>query len=176
MNFAASVGSQQTNISPLELSRMKSTSALVREEIVEDISFNTGQLIVEEEKEMGDIGLQQHYDYIRVAGGALLLLCIVLSQGAFVVGQVASNYWLASAILNPNIDSGHLVGVYASISICSGAFVYGRAPFVVLLGLRASKSFFSRMINSIFRAPMTFFDTTPMGRVLASVRKYLLDT
>ena len=116
--------------------------------------------------------MQPYCDYFRVVGGALLLLCIVLSQGAFVVGQVSSNYWLASAILNPNVDSGLLVGVYASIQLFSGAFVYGRARLVVLLSLRASKAFFSGMINSIFRAPMAFFDTTPVGRVLIRVRKY----
>lgn len=177
MNYPASVGSQQTDISPLELPRTLSASALVREESVVDISLNTGQLIAEEEKEMGDVGLQQYCDYIRVAGGALLFLCIILSQGAFIVGQVASNYWLASAILNPNIDSGLLVGVYAGISVCSGAFVYGRARLVVLLSLRASKAFFSGMIYSIFRAPMAFFDTTPVGRVLirASSDMNLLD-
>ena len=130
-------------------------------------------MISDEEKQKGDVGLQPYCDYFRVAGGALLLLYIVLSQGAFVVGQVSSNYWLASAILNPNIDSGLLVGVYASISLCSGAFVYGRARLVVLLSLRASKAFFSGMINSIFRAPMAFFDTTHVGRVLIQVRKYL---
>ena len=89
-------------------------------------------MIAEEEEEKGDVRLQLYCDYFRVAGGALLLLCIVLSQGDFFVGQVSSNYWLASAILNPNIDSGLLVGVYASISLCSGAFVYGRDRLVVL--------------------------------------------
>ena len=126
MNYPASFGSQQTDIIPLELPKMQSTSALVRKESVADISINTGQLIAEEEKEKGDVRLQPYFYYFHVGGGALLLLCIVLSQGYFVVGQVSSNYWLASAILNPNIDSGLLVGVYASISLCSGAFVYGR--------------------------------------------------
>jgi ABC-type multidrug transport system fused ATPase/permease subunit len=177
MNYPASVGSQRTDISPLELPRTQSASAMLREESVADISFNAGQLIAEEEKEIGDVGLQQYCDYIRVAGGTLLFLCIVLSQGIFVVGQVASNYWLASAILNPNIDNALLVGVYASISLCSGAFVYGRARLVVLLSLRASKVFFSGLINSIFRAPMAFFDSTPVGRVLirASSDMSLLD-
>ena len=132
MNYPASFGSQQTDIIPLELLKMQSASALVREESVAYFSINTGQLIAEEEKEKGDVRLQPYCDYFHVAGGALLLLCIVLSQGSFVVGQVSSNYWLASAILNPNIDSGLLVGVYASISLCSGDFVYGRDRLVVL--------------------------------------------
>ncbi|KAF5931082.1 hypothetical protein HYC85_031955 [Camellia sinensis] len=35
-----------------------------------------------------------------------------------------------------------------------------------LLGLKASKAFFSNFTNSIFNAPMPFFDSTPVGRIL----------
>jgi len=51
-------------------------------------------LIAEEENEIRDVGLQQYCDYIRVAEGASLFRCIVLSQEAFVVGRVAYNNWL----------------------------------------------------------------------------------
>ncbi|MBA0812243.1 hypothetical protein Gohar_026227, partial [Gossypium harknessii] len=34
------------------------------------------------------------------------------------------------------------------------------------LGLKASKAFFYGFINSIFKAPMLFFDPTPVGRIL----------
>ena len=78
MNYPASVGSQQTDIIPLKLLNMQSAGALVREESVADISINTGQLIAEEEKEKGDVRLQPYCDYFRVAGGELLLVCIVL--------------------------------------------------------------------------------------------------
>uniref|UniRef100_A0A0D6QX25 ABC transporter C family member 10 n=1 Tax=Araucaria cunninghamii TaxID=56994 RepID=A0A0D6QX25_ARACU len=39
----------------------------------------------------------------------------------------------------------------------------------VILGLEASKSFFSELMTSLFRAPMAFFDATPLGRVLSRV-------
>ncbi|KAI9161801.1 hypothetical protein LWI28_020779 [Acer negundo] len=34
------------------------------------------------------------------------------------------------------------------------------------MGLKASKAFFSGFMNSIFKAPMIFFDSTPVGRIL----------
>ncbi|GLJ30778.1 hypothetical protein SUGI_0610560 [Cryptomeria japonica] len=156
----------EAEIGSLQLARMQNSSGLALEETGGDITSNMTQLTVEEEKEMGDSGLEPYYAYIRIAGGAFLSVLIVFSQGAFVVGQVASNYWLAKAILNPNIDSGVLVGIYAGISLLSGAFVYLRARLVVVLGLRASKAFFNGMFTSIFKAPMAFFDTTPVGRIL----------
>uniref|UniRef100_A0A0C9RL63 TSA: Wollemia nobilis Ref_Wollemi_Transcript_12757_5054 transcribed RNA sequence n=1 Tax=Wollemia nobilis TaxID=56998 RepID=A0A0C9RL63_9CONI len=165
VNNVSPIEAQVADINSLELPRMQSSSGLSVEEIG-DIPFNTMQLTVEEEKEMGDSGLGLYLDYIRTAGGALLSVFIAFSQGAFVVGQVAANYWLASALLDPSIDSGLLVGIYAGISLLSGAFVYLRARLVVVLGLRASKAFFSGMFGSIFKAPMAFFDTTPVGRIL----------
>ena len=47
MNYPASFGSQKTEIIPLELPKMNSTSVLVREESVAYISINTGKLIAE---------------------------------------------------------------------------------------------------------------------------------
>ncbi|GJS28597.1 putative ABC-type xenobiotic transporter [Tanacetum coccineum] len=35
-----------------------------------------------------------------------------------------------------------------------------------VLGLKASKSFFNNFTNSVFNAPMAFFDSTPVGRIL----------
>jgi ABC-type multidrug transport system fused ATPase/permease subunit len=37
------------------------------------------------------------------------------------------------------------------------------------LGLKSAQAFFSKMFNSILRSPMSFFDTTPSGRILSRV-------
>uniref|UniRef100_A0A453QRT9 ABC transporter C family member 13 n=1 Tax=Aegilops tauschii subsp. strangulata TaxID=200361 RepID=A0A453QRT9_AEGTS len=41
--------------------------------------------------------------------------------------------------------------------------------FFVVLGMQTSRSLFSQLLNSLFRAPMSFFDSTPLGRVLSRV-------
>ncbi|KAF6158943.1 hypothetical protein GIB67_023926 [Kingdonia uniflora] len=38
---------------------------------------------------------------------------------------------------------------------------------IVALGLRSSKSLFSQLLNSLFRAPISFYDSTPLGRILS---------
>ncbi|EEE65131.1 hypothetical protein OsJ_20202 [Oryza sativa Japonica Group] len=38
-----------------------------------------------------------------------------------------------------------------------------------VLGMQTSRSLFSQLLNSLFRAPMSFFDSTPLGRVLSRV-------
>jgi len=50
--------------------------------------------------------------------------------------------------------------------------VFFRSFIIAHLGLKASKAFFSGLTDSIFRAPMLFFDSTPVGRILTRVRLY----
>ncbi|CAN1785887.1 ABC transporter C family member 8 [Linum perenne] len=66
----------------------------------------------------------------------------------------------------PGLGNGTLIGIYSLISTLSAVFVYLRSLATACLGLRASKSFFSGFINAIFKAPMSFFDSTPVGRIL----------
>ncbi|KAJ6415970.1 hypothetical protein OIU84_004712 [Salix udensis] len=124
------------------------------------------QLTEEEEKENGDVGWKPFLDYLSVSKGTPLLCLSILSQCGFVAFQAAATYWLAFAIQIPDISSGFLIGIYTLISTLSAVFVYGRSLSTAYLGLKASKSFFSGFTDAIFKAPMLFFDSTPVGRIL----------
>ena len=136
-----------------------------------DISIATGvQLTSEEEKEIGDIGFKPFLEYVSVSKGFCFLCSNITAQVGFVVLQAAASYWLAFAIQSPERSRLMIVSVYTVISTLSAFFIYLRSLFAVLLGLRASKAFFSVFTNSIFKAPMHFFDSTPVGRILTRVR------
>ncbi|KAL6006014.1 hypothetical protein ACLOJK_040059 [Asimina triloba] len=126
----------------------------------------SGQLTEDEEKETGNVGWKPYLDYLRVSNGSLLFASVIFSQSAFAIFQAASTYWLAIASRIPKISDGILIGVYAGVSTFSGLFVYLRVWFAAHLGLKASKAFFSGLMNSLFKAPMLFFDSTPIGRIL----------
>ncbi|CAN8270346.1 unnamed protein product [Cochlearia groenlandica] len=136
------------------------------EEEIKTMDIPGVQLTQEEEKETGYVGLKPFLDYIRVSQGWFLLWSSVLGQVGFVAFQAASTYWLALAIGIPSVTSTLLIGVYSIISTLSAGFVYARAVMTAHLGLKASKAFFSGFTNAIFKAPMLFFDSTPVGRIL----------
>ncbi|KAK2997380.1 hypothetical protein RJ639_025805 [Escallonia herrerae] len=124
------------------------------------------QLTEEEKKEFGDVGWKPFLDYIFVSKGLFYLCSSALTQGTFVALQAASSYWLAFGTQIPKMSSLVLIGVYTLISTSSAVFVFLRSQFAALLGLKASKAFFSDFTNSVFNAPMLFFDSTPVGRIL----------
>nr|XP_043635509.1 ABC transporter C family member 8-like isoform X2 [Erigeron canadensis] len=124
------------------------------------------QLTEEEEKELGNVGWKPFFDYVVISQGIWFLSSCVLSQSGFVALQAAASYWLAFGIQIPQITTIKLIFVYTFLSTMSTLFVFGRSFFATLMGLRASKSFFNKFTNSIFRAPMVFFDSTPVGRIL----------
>ncbi|XP_021829664.1 ABC transporter C family member 8-like isoform X2 [Prunus avium] len=124
------------------------------------------QLTKEEEREIGDDGWKPFWDYIIVSKVTLLLCLGVIAQFCFIGLQAVATYWLALAIQIPNITIGMLIGVYTAISTLSAVFVYLRTCFAVHMGLKASRAFFSGFTDAIFKAPMLFFDSTPVGRIL----------
>ncbi|MED6217530.1 ATP-binding cassette sub- C member 8 [Stylosanthes scabra] len=130
-----------------------------------DISSKV-ELTQEEEKEIGDIGWKPFCDYILFPKSSWLLCFCILAQLAFVGLQAASTFWLALAIEIPKVTSSILIGVYAVISFLAVVFTYLRSFLGAHVGLKASKAFFSAFNDAIFSAPMLFFDSTPVGRIL----------
>jgi ABC-type multidrug transport system fused ATPase/permease subunit len=59
-----------------------------------------------------------------------------------------------------------LAGVYASLAFAYAFFIYIRTLGFFLLGLWTARILHEGILTSILRAPMSFFDTTPVGRIL----------
>nr|GMD32326.1 ABC transporter C family member 8 [Ipomoea batatas] len=138
----------------------------VNEENGQSSSKEGTQLTDDEEKESTEAMWKIFMDYVLVSKGCLYLILNIVSQTGFVVFQAAAYYWLALTVQSHKISHLVIIGVYSLISLLSAFFVYLRSLFPALLGLKASKAFFSGFISSVFQAPMLFFDSTPVGRIL----------
>ncbi|KAJ4844145.1 ATP-binding cassette sub- C member 8, partial [Turnera subulata] len=165
--FEQLVNAHKDAMTVLDTASNEECNASYPAEQMSEVEISGGGLLTEEEvREIGDVGWKPFLDYILVSKGTLLLCLSLLCQCGFVAFQAASTFWLAFAIQIHGISSGILIGVYTLISALSAAFVYVRGFFIAHLGLKASKAFFSSFTDSIFRAPMLFFDSTPIGRIL----------
>ena len=128
------------------------------------------QLIKKEEREIGDTGLKPYILYLRQNKGFLYLSICVISHIIFISGQISQNSWMAANVQNPSVSTLKLIVVYIAIGVCTLFFLLSRSLSIVVLGMQTSRSLYSQLLNSLFRAPKSFFDSTPLGRVLSRVR------
>lgn len=132
------------------------------------------QLVQEEERVRGRVSMKVYLSYMAAAYKGLLIPLIILAQALFQFLQIASNWWMAWA--NPQTEGGQprvspmvLLGVYMALAFGSSWFIFVRAVLVATFGLAAAQKLFLKMLRSVFRAPMSFFDSTPAGRILNRV-------
>ena len=120
---------------------------------------------------MGDTGLRPYILYLRQNKGFFNASLGILGHIIFLCGQISQNSWMAANVQNLDVSRLKLISVYIAIGIFTVFFLLFRSLALVFLGVQTSRSLFSQLLNSLFHAPMSFFDSTPLGRILSRVRK-----
>ncbi|GAV86834.1 ABC_tran domain-containing protein/ABC_membrane domain-containing protein [Cephalotus follicularis] len=138
---------------------------------VGDVSGSKGQLVQEEEREKGRVGFSVYWKYITAAYGGALVPFILLAQIFFEILQIGSNYWMAWATpvsedVKPAVGGITLIIVYVALAIGSSLCILVRATLLATAGYKTATLLFHKLHLAIFRAPMSFFDSTPSGRIL----------
>ncbi|KAL8462294.1 hypothetical protein ACS0TY_033372 [Phlomoides rotata] len=137
----------------------------------DEVDETKGQLVQEEEREKGSVGLSVYWKYIRTAYGGLIAPVALFAQILFQILQIGSNYWMAWATpvskdSTPHVGGSTLILVYVALSVGSALCIFGRALSVAAIGYKTANILFNKMHRCIFRSPMSFFDSTPSGRIL----------
>lgn len=96
------------------------------------------------------------------------LFALVAAQTA----QVLANYWLKNwtdfnEAHGRNESVGKFIGIYLAFGLGSSLLVIVQNLILwIFCSIEASRKLHERMAFAIFRSPMTFFETTPSGRIL----------
>ncbi|KAJ6803539.1 ABC transporter C family member 14 isoform X2 [Iris pallida] len=130
----------------------------------------SSKLIKEEERETGHVSWNVYKLYITEAWGWWGVVAVVAVALVWQCSLMASDYWLAYETSEGNASSFRpsiFIEVYSIIALISIVLVAVRSFLVAYLGLKTAQIFFKQILNSLLHAPMSFFDTTPSGRILS---------
>ena len=133
-------------------------------------AHSQGRLIAGESRERGLVNATVWGTYVRalsISSLSLLLFLYTLSQSF----QIGSSWWLAQWSANTFRSIAgdapwFYVYVYAALSLSNAALIWLRVVVVALACLRASRRTHASALGAVFAVPQSFYDTTPLGRIL----------
>ncbi|XP_073027940.1 ABC transporter C family member 2-like [Primulina eburnea] len=135
-------------------------------------------LIKQEERETGVVSWHVMMRYKNALGGAwvvmILLMCYVLTEVLRISSSIWLSYWTSQS--NSNIHGPAFYNlVYSALSFGQVVVTLANSFWLIVSSLYAARRLHNAMLNSILRAPMVFFHTNPLGRVINRFAKDLGD-
>eukprot|EP00127_Corallochytrium_limacisporum_P007530 Clim_evm52s253 gene=Clim_evmTU52s253 len=143
-----------------------------------------GGLIEIEKQEVGSVDVGVYFSYLKALSrmGVFGILLFAICQQA---SQVMTNVWLSWWSNAVEVAKEHgekasvrfWLGGYGFFGLAQSVFVVAAAITMSLTSLFAAIRLHRQMLHSVLRSPMSFFDTTPVGRIVNRFSKdiYVVD-
>jgi ABC-type multidrug transport system fused ATPase/permease subunit len=142
-----------------------------------------GRLIQVEQREHGLSSMKTWLLWFRRAGGlpfiVTQLLLMTIDRFVYIMVEWFLTRWTSAAYEPINIFGIELpaqtdgisaqaqyLKVYVSLILVSVFFTFLRSEWAVTGGSRATRNVFYSMLSCVLRAPLSYFETVPMGRIL----------
>jgi ATP-binding cassette, subfamily C (CFTR/MRP), member 1 len=153
----------------------RSRTASVRSDLTHEGELaNEGQLLVDEDRSTGDVVWPVYKWWIDAFGGYPAGLYVVFIYIVVQCINLSSTFWLSywSENAEDHKDSQMFyLYVFIALNALYALGLYIRAVATYIRGLKASKILFRALLSRILRAPTSFFDTTPIGRIVNRLSK-----
>jgi len=170
-----------------KLTRKKSFGRAVLAPVTSQTTKASSGGLSEEQSAQGRVKTHVYWRYIEAAsktGFAFFVIAIILQQTAQILGSFALKYWSeGNRETGENRSAVKFLWVYGILSLSTTMFnCLGSILILVLCSLRSSKhlhdsvrwlvifctlsflTYLAQMLDSVIRAPLTFFELTPSGR------------
>ena len=124
-----------------------------------------------ETSEQGKVKWSVYREYAKTSNlyaVAIYIIALLCAQTASVGGNIWLKHWSEvneRESTNPNV--GKFIGIYFALGV-GGAFLVVIQTLIlwIFCSIEAARKLHERMAFAIFRSPMSFFETTPAGRIL----------
>lgn len=128
-------------------------------------------LVKVEERLKGSVPMKFYYRFFTGPGGIttfLMFFFIFLAQ----CSRVGSDWWLGEWSNNGfHLPEGSYIWIYTVISFVVGALMYVKGIFFAKFIISTSRVLQRQLIKVLLHTPLSWFDVTPTGRILARTTK-----
>lgn len=124
------------------------------------------KLMQEEERATGAVGFKVYKQYLQAARpymGFGVLLSLVLMQAATVINSYVLVWWQEN---NFGFSTGGYLAMYAGTGVSVALFTFAMGIVAAFMGFNVSGTLHRNSITRVLHAPMSLFDTTPLGRIM----------
>lgn len=122
-------------------------------------------LMQQEERAVSSVGWDVWGAYIRAARAwmtPLILLSLAMMNGSNITTSLWLSYWTSNKF---GLPEGTYIGIYVALGFVQCMLMYTFSTLLSVAGTTASKIMLQNAMARVLRAPMSFFDTTPLGRI-----------
>ncbi|KAL4756867.1 P-loop containing nucleoside triphosphate hydrolase protein [Aspergillus foveolatus] len=144
-----------------DASRATATTPRVLEE-------KSGDAIMQEEdRQFKGISWEVYKSYCSSMGSLLLPFFLLAILVVYQASNIVTNLWLAwwssgQYSLSPN----SYIGIYIALGVAQSLLQFVSMLALSTYGTEASKRMFQQATKNLMHAPVAFFDTTPVGRIM----------
>ena len=123
-------------------------------------------LMQQEERAVKSVSWNVYVAYARASGSVLfapmIFMLLVISQGANITTSLWLSWWTSNKF---GFTEGQYIGAYVALGVVQALLMFLFAVSLTISGTKASRVMLQNAMTRVLRAPMSFFDTTPLGRI-----------
>lgn len=123
-------------------------------------------LMQAEERAVASVPWSVYTSYIKASGtifnAPIVLILLVIAQGSNIMTSLWLSWWTSDKF---GLKMGQYIGVYAGLGAAQALLMFAFMVSLSIFGTTASKNMLRQATFRVLRAPMSFFDTTPLGRI-----------
>ncbi|KAF8519129.1 ABC transporter [Hysterangium stoloniferum] len=140
---------------------------VAKEDMTKRKTMVGGGIMQAEERSTGAVSGAIYAAYFRAGRGRIILPILFISVMFLQGVQVMTSYWLVYWQERKwNKSQGFYMGIYAGLGLGQTTSIFLMGSSFAALSYFASKQLHRDMTRRIIHAPMSFFDTTPLGRIM----------
>jgi len=127
----------------------------------------TQGIITEEERATGSVKWKIYSSYIKAGGGKIIGIFVLLLVGLIQFTKVGSDMWLVYWTENTlGMTTNNYILIYLVWNAGQTLITFFYYVYMANVGIKASKRIHSDAIKNIMKAPILFFDSNPLGRII----------